>query len=304
VIVDNLADKFGGGIEVYADVEPTIDTNLIKGNVALGGGGGIDVFANSLPTIVNNTIVRNCVQDTVATCLSGGGGLTITNSAATIVNNVIAWNESGGGFAGVDVVNSAVTLESNDTFANQPRNYSGVADPTGTLGNISTDPGFLDDNPTMFGHQPASDSPLVDGGATVGLATDLKGIPRPLDGDVDGTALADIGARENEGISRLRFDTPTSLLWDGGVGPTTFNLYRGDLQILIDTGIYTQDPLAVAGARQFCDLVAPMTVDSDEPDSNQVFFYLAVLESGGIEGTLGFDSVPVERPFTDPNRCP
>jgi hypothetical protein len=43
--------------------------------------------------------------------------------------------------------------------------------------------------------------------------------------------------------------------------------------------------------------------DTDPVDAGQTLFYLAVVENA-VEGTLGFDSGPSERPFTDANSCP
>jgi hypothetical protein len=126
-----------------------------------------------------------------------------------------------------------------------------------------------------------------------------------MDGDGSGAAQHDIGARENEGITHLAFDSHTNLSWDASVEPTAlFNLYRGDMAILRDTGDYVQDIGTVPGAWRWCDLASPATTDSDEPGEDwQLFFYLVVLNSS-VEGTLGFDGELVERPFTEANRCP
>jgi hypothetical protein len=223
-----------------------------------------------------------------------------------ISNNVIAWNESAAHGGGVDMVGSMAAVLSNDVFGNTPADYFGVTDPTGSDGNISTDPLFADEQSTMAGYQPRSDSPLVDGGtATLAPAVDIRAIPRPMDGDAGGTAEHDIGARENEGITRLRFTAKNDLSWDPSIDSfAEFNLYRGELQVLRSTGVYTQDISTVPGAFQWCGLTNPSESDSDSPSSAwEVWFYLAVV-SGASEGTLGFDSSPSERLFTPANRCP
>jgi parallel beta-helix repeat protein len=199
VIRGNTADTYGGGIALYIDDGATIRNNLIEHNSAVLAGGGIHAFT-SYPDVINNTIVRNCLQGGGTACSQGGGGIALTSSGIVdISNNVIAWNEAAAHGGGVDMVGSMAAFLSNDVFGNTPADYFGVTDPTGSDGNISTDPLFADEQSTMAGYQPRSDSPLVDGGtATLAPAVDIRAIPRPMDGDAGGTAEHDIGARENE----------------------------------------------------------------------------------------------------------
>jgi putative cofactor-binding repeat protein len=305
IIWGNSAETWGGGIEIYGDEGSTIVNNLIGGNAAADGGGGIDVF-DSYPTIVNNTIVENCLQGGGTACEEGGGGIALTLSGIVeIANNVIVGNEAEQGGGGVDLATSDASFWSNDVFGNQPANYSGVADPTGSSGNISLDPLFVTTWPNRASYEPRSDSPLVDAGVSgPAPVDDLRRIPRPMDGDGNGAPRYDIGARENEGITRLSFDGDDGLTWDPSIdGLALFNVYRGDLQVLRDTGVYTQDPVTVPGAQRWCGLLSPAVTDTYEPDPGQVLFYLAVL-SHMIEGSLGFDSTPWERPYNDGNRCP
>ncbi len=309
VIVDNSAEESGGGISIYYEDGTLVSDNLIKGNTAKQDGGGVHVF-DGQPQIVNNTIVDNCIQGAGPACDGGGGGVRVTFSdPVELIGNVIVGNEAAipGDGGGVDVdAFSSVTFLTNDTWSNQPQDYGGVADPTGVDGNISTDPLFVDEQTGFAGYQPRSDSPLVDAATTAAAAAvDLRGVTRPLDGDADGTPDADIGARESEGLTRLRFAAnKQDLDWDAVDSLTVdYNLYRGDLDELQATGIYVQDTGTVLGARQWCALALPNVTDLDLPDPGRTFFYLAVALDA-VEGSLGFDSTPAERPMDPANNCP
>jgi len=313
VIRGNYSDDFGGGIGAVQTYVPspgfmaTIMNNLIEHNTARRIGGGIDVDSEATVEIINNTIVRNCLQGAEAACTLGGGGVNVPGGTLAY-NNLIAWNESGPGQeAGVRTVCAGgLDFRNNNLFGNQPVDCS-VWCPPGTLMNIYVDPLLVGESSNPAGYQPRSDSPLVDAGtATLAPAVDVRGVPRPLDGRADGTPLHDIGARENEGITRLAFTSPTSIGFDLSVNSAaTFNLYRGDLQFLRSTGEYTQDTSTLPGARRWCGLnpaEIPVT-DADSLSVGETRFYLAVVNDV-VEGTLGYDGTPAERPFTDPNRCP
>jgi hypothetical protein len=78
-------------------------------------------------------------------------------------------------------------------------NYDGIADRTGTAGNISAKPLFANG----FHLQP--NSPAVDAGMFVrGLKLDCDGNPRDVDGDGDGARRFDIGAFEFQALPLRR----------------------------------------------------------------------------------------------------
>jgi len=152
----------GGGIYLYSS-SPTLQGNLIQDNENIhGSGGGIYVDGGSSATITQNLILRNH-------CAAWGGGVVVWGSSASLTGNTIVLNKGdlGGGNIylrqqanaalnrnilshspndGLDSDpidgSNSVSLGCNDVFGNLSGNYTGLADPTGTNGNISSDPLF------------------------------------------------------------------------------------------------------------------------------------------------------------------
>jgi hypothetical protein len=88
------------------------------------------------------------------------------------------------------------------------------------------------------------------------------------------------------------------LTWQAELGSEFFNLYRGDLQTLRLSGVYTQTPGAPDAAAIFCRLSVPSFTDSLEPEPGGAVFYLVTGIVDGIEGSLGLRSDGSERPRT------
>ena len=73
--------------------------------------------------------------------------------------------------------------------------YSNIEMGLSGEGNISEDPGFVDPDNGDYHLRP--DSPCIDKGTNESApSTDWEGDPRPLNGDLDGTAVTNMGADE------------------------------------------------------------------------------------------------------------
>jgi hypothetical protein len=170
------------GTGVYCSFSsPMILNNMIAANAD----GGV-VCDSSSPTIVNNTIAANAAVD-------GAGIRCLASSSPTIANTIIAFNSSGVYRTG----GGSLTLRSNCVYGNAAYNYSGLPDPGGTNGNISSDPRFADWRCGDWHIQP--DSPCVDignDGAVPGGSLDVDAQPR-----IQGPHV-DIGADESDGTVR------------------------------------------------------------------------------------------------------
>lgn len=134
-IANNQAGGTGGGLSCgYAPATLEIVNNLICGNTSGTGVGGLYVD-QSAATVRNNTI-------------SGNGGPSVGNvrfyrSTSTLTNCLITFATSGGGLT-MDAMYSVVTQSYCDVFGNVGGDYPGLGTtvPTGTNGNISSDPRY------------------------------------------------------------------------------------------------------------------------------------------------------------------
>ena len=127
----------------------------------------------------------------------------------------------------------------------------------------------------------------VDG---VGDACDVcLAIPDPAqsDSDLDGEGDA---CDLDDGVLFFTNVLPGSVEWQDEIVYDLFNLYRGDLSILLTTGTqYTQDPSGPI-AEQFCDEPSNFRSDGFLPAVGQAVHYLVTGEIDGAEITLGTDS--------------
>jgi hypothetical protein len=119
--------------------------------------------------------------------------------------------------------------------------------------------------------------------------------------DIDNDSTGDI-CDPDDGQIMVIFPDRFTVSWQDEVGNTSFNVYRGDLAVLRQTGQYTQDPTVTPLASRNCDVTDVWLLDAvDLPVGKGVFFLVTGNGSGG-ESPLGNSSSGNPRPNSNP--CP
>jgi len=200
LFVGNASGGYGGAINNYSFSDPELTNVVFSGNTAVGDGGALRNI-DSWPTLVNVTFGSNTAGGDGGAVYNGGPG------TVTIKNTIIWGNTAGsvghsiyndGSLTTVDISysniqgcggsgggwNPACGSDGGDNIANNPLFVE--ADGADSI------PGTSDDNLRLgFG------SPSIETGTNIGCpATDLDGLPRPVDADADATATCDMGAYE------------------------------------------------------------------------------------------------------------
>lgn len=192
LLQDNYAGLGGGGLYLYQS-SAALTNVTVRGNSAGLVGAGIYLVESS-PTLTNVVVTDNTTPTYWGVGSDPyGGGLALWSADPTLTNVLIASNGDdvgAGAIYGYDayptLVNTLVTnndgglyfrtgaptLVYTDVWDNGGADFTGMADPTGTDGNLSVDPLLLDG-----GHLDAA-SPLVDAGDPT--LTDPDGSPSDI----------------------------------------------------------------------------------------------------------------------------
>lgn len=194
-IAYNSAEGDGGGL--YLNALFNLDTSTVSSNTAARGGGIYRMPAASSPLL--GGIVSSTIFNNVATSQGGGGQIAVQNGLASFVtftNSIFAEGPSG------TVPNCAITVGGSGTPFSGGYNIVGDDSCPGIFlaatDRLDTDPelGPLTDNGGgLLTHLPLTGSPAIDTGGSC-FSPDQRGLPRPTDGDGNGSVVCDVGAVE------------------------------------------------------------------------------------------------------------
>lgn len=218
-ITGNVTDHSSGAGVACVGSAASIINNAITGNRANQYAGGGIACSDCSPLIANNTITANHA--------TSGGGLSCSNGSPKVQNTVIAFNSSGV-LARDD---GEPQLRHNCVYGNTQFDFSGVADATGTDGNIAADPALLAAAYNEVHLKP--ESPCIDAG--------LDSVSHPEWRDMDGQPRVqgqhvDIGADESDGLAApyVRTVVRVSLQGDDTHDGSTWPLAKRNVQAAID----------------------------------------------------------------------
>ena len=240
-ISGNTSNAGGGGI---ANQTGTVNltNSTVSSNTARGVGGGISNNTNGKINLTNATIAFN-----IAT-IGTGGGVNNSGNPVNALNTIFASNTAGNALAPSDF-NGALNSQGYNLLSTT----NGITITGTTAGNlINVEPllaPLADNGGVTQTNALGPNSPAIDAGDPANvLATDQRGVSRPLDGDGNGSLRTDIGAFEvrpvfvtnvnDSGVGSLR----QSLLDAGSVdavvlssgvfnSPQTITLTSGELVV-------------------------------------------------------------------------
>ena len=330
-IARNTAGDDGGGIGCWGHTAPLISNNFILANTAAsledsftGGGGCIYATSNdmsgapveyaiSAPVIINNVIAANGggLGGGISTIDTDIGVPVITNN--TIVGNNgsgIWWSTSYGNYApklqnnlvafntwGIEQAGSTYppTIKNNCVYGNSLQgngtDYKGIADQTGTNGNISVNPNLANYRIGDFHLQPGS--PCINAGTLDAVSngwTDIDGQNRVIGNSVD------IGADESDGtlwnvptpIIHVRTggnDTQNGLTWatakktiTGGIAAVAST----GGEVWVAAGTYSEHMTIPA----FVYLYGGFAGTETTRDERNISANVTIIDGGGIHGVV------------------
>jgi CSLREA domain-containing protein len=208
----NLAFILGGGI--FSNGSLVVTNSTFSGNkVGTGGGTGYGgaIAAYGSVNVANSTFFDN-------SALQGYGGGVYSGGTVTVTNCTFSGNSSdvsGGGIANDGTINLRNTIIANSVSGGDCSNSSSLTADSHNLADDNTCNGATVATSAEINLQPLASnggptqtmalgqgSVAIDAGDETGCASafvnelDQRGVSRPVDGDVDGFPVCDVGAYE------------------------------------------------------------------------------------------------------------
>ncbi len=253
--IDNSCDGKGGGMYNDFYCSPFLTNCIFAGNYAIMAGAmGND--GSSSPTIVNCTFANNEAWDKGAAIYNGSHAASADPNLPQIVNCIFYGNK-------ITTAPGPTDLEVwHDNFPDIT--YSIIEEGYAGAGNLSVDPQFADAASRNF--MLVNSSPAIDAGSNAASGTDdIDGVPRPLDGDNDGSALVDIGAHEYVNTAS---DT------DGDGMLDEWEAEYGFSPVAAEDGLADSDGDGIVDAHE-------SIADTDPLDTNSLFMITAFASESG-----------------------
>ncbi len=104
----------------------------------------------------------------------------------------------------------------------------------------------------------------------------------------------------DDGLIYILFNGPYYVEWQEEIGYDSWNLYKGELNILKWLDLYTQDPHVIPIAKTYCGLTDTICEDSYNLPKNKVAYFLVTGAADGVESSLGTNSEGIERKNDNP----
>lgn len=195
-VAENTAGSGGGGIFTEGAASQLFMTNCTVAANTAEFAGALLIRNSSSVSLVHCTISSN-------TGTGGSGGVVLESSAVlSLLNSIVAGNGDDIGGCG-----GTLTRSGNNIVGWQPSCYTAAAplgspningDYVGTSGSpinplLSSLGNYGGPTKTM---PPMAGSPAIDRATSISSISDQRGFPRPVDGDGNGSSVADIGAGE------------------------------------------------------------------------------------------------------------
>ena len=193
----NAAGNLGGGLYVAEGLETDVSLSLFDGNTALSDGGGIR-FQGGEGTVSNSLFAANTGSNGAAVHVGFGGDVTldhvtaagnsantggtvrVTSDSSLVLTSSILANPSLG--SGLSAPSEADAVIGYSTIYSPGGAHvsGGIADPAGTLGNLSADPLFVAYSADGLWNDDlhlGTGSPAIDAGDPAGGADSDGGLP-------------------------------------------------------------------------------------------------------------------------------